>query len=102
MAHSNGAPEPRFHVDMLEPARHQLRAIALERPEADVVGAFRKVLRRLQHDPRQEGEPLYHFPKLHMTIRRVAEIPLYVEYGVHDREPVVVIRRIAGFAKPAS
>ncbi len=67
MAQTNGAAKPRFRVDMLGLAGPQLRAIAFDRPAADVVGAFRTILRRLQLDPREEGEPLYHFAKLHMT-----------------------------------
>ena len=102
MAQSNGSPRPRFDVDMLEPVRQRLRQIARDRPGADVVSAFRSLLSRLQRDPRQEGEPLYHMPKLQMTIRRHSVLPLYAEYGVHDERPVVIIRRIAAFAETAS
>ncbi len=102
MAHSNGTHGPRFRVGMLELAKQQLRdvakSLAEDGSESDVAAAFRKMLRRLERDPREYGEPLFHYRKLKMTVRCAAAMPLYVVYGVHDEQPVVVIRRIAALS----
>ena len=41
--------------------------------------------------------PLYHMRKMKMVIYHIVDCPLYFEYGVHDEEPVVVIRWVAEF-----
>lgn len=41
---------------------------------------------------------MYHLRKMRMEVRKSAIRPLYIEYGVHDQRPVVVIRHIAALA----
>lgn len=98
MAGSNGASGPRFRVSMLEFAKEQLRDIAEAAAGSDsdseVAAALRKMLRRLERDPREYGEPLFHYRESKMTVRCAALVPLYIVYGVHDEQPVVVIRRV--------
>jgi ParE toxin of type II toxin-antitoxin system, parDE len=102
MAHLNGTSGPRFRVSMLEVAKEQLRdiavAVAKSGSDSDVAAAFRNTLRSLELDPRELGEPLFHYRKLKMTVRCAALIPLYIVYAVHDEQPVVVIRRVAALA----
>ena len=99
MPGSNGVSGPRFRVSLLEFANAQLREIADSAAESGsdlaVATALRKMLRRLERDPREFGEPLFHYREAEMTVRCAAEVPLYIVYGVHDVQPVVVIRRVA-------
>jgi hypothetical protein len=37
-----------------------------------------------------------------MTVRKASIRPLYIEYGVHDEQPVVVIRRVRWLDDPAT
>jgi hypothetical protein len=66
-----------------------------------VVEAMRQIRERLRIDPREFGEPMYRLPSMRMLVRCAAVGPLYVEYGVHDIERVVVIRRVRWLADPA-
>jgi hypothetical protein len=92
----------RYTVEMLGRARDEYldilrRADAVDRG-SDVSDAYRNVLSRLASDPRGFGEPLYDLRKMRMQVLRGTVPPLYVEYGVHDDTPLVVIRRIVWLA----
>ena len=50
--------------------------------------------------PREFGEPLRHFRRMKMTVRTAAIRPLYIEFGVHDEQPMVVIRRFRWMSAP--
>ena len=98
MGQSNGERRPRHSVGALGAATSQLSDILEEAARTgtheSVIAAFANIRARLHRDPHHFGEPLYHLRKLKMTVRCVAVIPLFVEYGVHDEQPVVVIRRV--------
>lgn len=102
MGQSNGKHQPRYSLGAIGAAQIQLTAI-LEKAAADgtqiaATKALDVIEARLRTDPTTFGEPLYHLRKAKMIIRCVAVIPLYVEYGVHDEQPVVVIRRVVSLA----
>ena len=106
MARSNGTSGPRFRVSMLESAKAQLREIADFVAEggsnSDIAAAFRKMLRRLERDPREFGEPLFHYRQSKMTVRCAASHPLYIVYGVHDEQSIVVVRLVVSLAAGAA
>lgn len=55
---------------------------------------------RLNRDPSEFGEPMYHLDGMQMEVRKAAIEPLYIEYGVHDEWPVVIIRRVQWLSDP--
>src|SRR6476646_10746550 len=97
---------PGFTIELTGLARAQLRMIgrhAKYTGAADVIAeAFRQLLRRLSHDPRGLGEPMCHLKPVRMHVYNATVRPLYVEYGVHDEEPVVVIRYAARMSPPSA
>jgi hypothetical protein len=97
---------PEYAVEMTGFARAQLRAIGRRALYAggggEVVAAFRQIPDRLRSDPRTCGEPMYHLRRMRVEVRKVAVRPLYVESGVHDQRPVVIIRHVAALDDPAA
>jgi hypothetical protein len=103
MTESNGHP-PRFSVELTGLARAQLRAIGRHAKYTGTAGevaeAFGRILHRLSRDPRGFGEPMYRLKVMRMDVFNGTVRPLYIEYGVHDEEPVVVIRYVARMSPP--
>lgn len=97
MTTSNGSLG-RYSVDLTGVARADyLAAIrAAEEVEAgqSVIDGLSRIWARLQHDPREFGEPMYHLDAMRMEVRNAAMASIYVEYGVHDDKPVVLVRRV--------
>ena len=91
-------------VEMPGRVRDQLRQMARSAAEMGqgykVTDVVARILSRLQHSPLEFGEPLYRLRKMRMEVRRGAINPVYVEYGVHDDAPLVVIRRVVWLAQP--
>ena len=56
--------------------------------------AFFKALARLRIDAREAGEPQYRLHAMKMTVMALTVPPLYITYGVHEEQHVVVVRRI--------
>jgi hypothetical protein len=87
-----------FSVDFTLPARIDLVSIlqrAVGRPVfGEIQTAAFRIEERLKQDPRGIGDPLYHLRAMKMTIMSVTEPPLYICYGVHDIDSVVVIRSV--------
>ncbi len=87
-----------FTVDFTLPARIDLVSLlqrAIGRPAFyQIEAAYNRAEVRLQENARGIGDPLYHLRAMKMTIMSVTEPPLYVCYGVHDVDPVVVIRSV--------
>ena len=98
MGAGNGKPQPRFSIGLIGHADSELQAIgkdaAIAGVGAVVEATYQAILARLRRDPVEFGEPLFHIAKMRMAIRCAVIAPLYVEYGIHDEKPVVVIRRI--------
>jgi hypothetical protein len=60
----------------------------------EIQNAILEATRRLRESARSIGEPLYRLPAMKMTVMSLTVPPLYVLYGVHDDQNVVVVRRI--------
>ena len=93
-----------FKVEFTGLAREQYRN-ALRRAKnasrSEELGtAMRTLVVQLTDTPTEIGEPMYRLHSMKMDVRRVALAPVYLEYGVHLSEPLVVIRRVVGMAKP--
>jgi hypothetical protein len=102
---ANGTP-PGFSVGVPGVIRDQLRDVAERAAEVGMGGrvnaAFGAIISRPQRDPREFGEALYDLRGMRMQVRAGAIDPLYIEYGVHDEQPVVVIRRVRWLDDPAA
>jgi hypothetical protein len=57
-----------------------------------VTRAFRQILRRLELDPFQVGEPTYRLPGLRLRVRTVLVRPLVIDFAIHEDQPLVFIR----------
>lgn len=97
MSTGNGSAD-RHTVELLGDVRDELVRIARRAAERgtgrDVTRAFAAIVARLRSNPRAFGEPLYDLRHIRMQIWRGLVPPLYVEYGVHEVRPLVVIRRV--------
>ena len=104
MSGSNGS-SGRYLVDVLGGVRLELRDIArraaLSGEGGRVRRAYAAIIGRLRQDAREFGEPMYHLDAMKMEVRKAAIAPLYIEYGVHDDKPVVVIRRVRWLGNPS-
>ena len=96
----------RFRVTFTGLAReHFLAAVADARDEERgdaLVRSMGILLRKLEEDARECGEPMYRVRSMKMMIRRAALVPIYIVYGVHESRPEVVINRVIGMAEPDS
>ena len=99
MTESNGS----YRVDIIGPARRDYLDIVRRAQDAGlgvaVVEAYRRLL-CLAQNPREFGEPMYHLSGMRMEVRNASVRPLYIEYGVHDEQPIVVIRRVRWLDDP--
>lgn len=99
MADANGEG-PIYQVDFTDAAIAQARQVAqraiyLNRGW-DVAGALRHIIRTLKAAPREFGDPMYRLRKMKMRVYSATHPPLYIQYGVHDERPVVIVRRVVG------
>ena len=103
---SNGFNPLHYRLGMTGPAKDEYRRIGVEAVDAglgtNVKQAMRAIVARLRTDPAGFGEPLYRMTKLKMMIRCAAISPLFVEYGVPDTEPVIIIRKVRWLVDPAA
>ncbi len=91
---------------MIGKAEAEYLAICAESVEHElhgpVIASMSQILERLAKDPRDVGEPLFRLSKLEMMVRCAAISPLRIEYGVHNSEPVVIIRKVRWLVDPAA
>jgi hypothetical protein len=59
-----------------------------------VTRALRQIVRRLEHDPFQTGEPAYRLPGLRMQVRTVIIRPLVIDFAVCEDQPLVFIKGV--------
>ncbi len=87
-----------FRIDFTVQARIDLVSLlqrAVGRPAfVEIEAAYLRVQERLRTSARSIGDPLYHLRAMKMTVMSLTEPPLYIGFGVHDEEPVVVVRAI--------
>ena len=95
-------PDTPFAVEVTGLARAQLKAITRHATYSGsaeaVVTAFREIVARLRQQPREAGDPMYRLRAIRFQVYNLAVRPLYVEYGVHDTTPLVVIRHAAALS----
>ena len=91
-----------FKVEFVSFAMAQLRQLAqraIFRNQGQVLAkSIREAVNRLKTDPIGSGEPLYRLHHMKMLICRAVFPPLFIEYGVHEDRPVVIIRHVSGLA----
>jgi hypothetical protein len=103
----NGASESHRPaiVELTGLARAQLRAVSRYATYAvageAVAEAARELFARLRSDPREFGAVMYRVRKLRMEVRHAVVPPLYVEYGIRDQRPHVIIRHVARLPESA-
>jgi len=95
---------PRYKVAFTGLASEQLKAVVRRAESYDkpalFADAIRLLLEQLVSKPNEVGEPMYRLQSMKMDVRRVALAPVYLEYGVHRTEPLVIVRRVVGMAEP--
>ena len=55
---------------------------------------MKAAIRLVRSSARSIGEPLYHLSAMKMTMMSLMVPPLYVIYGVHDDQNVVIVQRV--------
>lgn len=56
--------------------------------------ALRSIVKRLQTDPNEFGEPLYPLPILRLQVQCTAVRPIYVDFAVSEDQPLVFIKAV--------
>jgi hypothetical protein len=59
-----------------------------------ILDAIRQILKRLQQDPMDFGEPLYRLPALRMQICHGAVGPLFIDFAICEDQPLVFIKGV--------
>lgn len=67
-----------------------------------VFTALRRTESLLRRDPSAVGTRMYEVRRLRLSLRQLATGPVYVEFGVHDDQLQVVIRRVRWLDDPAA
>jgi len=73
------------------------RAIAIGIGKA-VLAAIKSMRQRLEADPTNYGEPLFHLPAIQMQVRMAIEIPLLIHFALHEEQRLVFIQRVRGMS----
>jgi hypothetical protein len=58
------------------------------------LSALRHIYQRLRNDPHGFGEPMYRLPAIKMLVCTGAYLPVVVDFGIHETEPMVIIRDV--------
>lgn len=67
----------------------------------EALAAIQAILRQLQQNPNNVGEPLYRLPGLRMQVRTVVVSPLAVDFGVCEGRPLVFLRGVQLLSLPS-
>jgi hypothetical protein len=78
-------------VERLEQLQH--RAARQGRGEQSLT-AIKHIVRQLEEDPTEFGEPLYRLTSLKLQIRTCSVRPLVVDFAVHQELPLVFLKGI--------
>lgn len=86
-----------YQVVYLHQALEQFRRLHEEARKKgwglQVLLAGQEVHEALRSDPVGFGDPIFHFRELHLQILTRCRSPIFLEYGVHETQPVVFVRR---------
>lgn len=87
-----------YYVDVSGELRERIKACyheaVKENRQDQFLAALTEINRRLTEDPKNLGDPLYRLRLLKLQIYSSAIRPVFVEYGVSEEHPIVVLRRI--------
>jgi len=84
--HCSGAiAEALRRLQRLTPGATRKKAIA---------SALKQIVKRLQLDPLEFGEPYYRLPALRLQIRTCVVTPLVVHFAVSEEQPLVFIKAV--------
>jgi hypothetical protein len=96
MSQPNGEKR-RYRVLGSEQVVQALRAFQVQAANEgrgeDALAAIRKIIKQLQENPHEVGEPLYRLPSLRMQICSVTVRPLVVGFGICEDRPIVRFQR---------
>lgn len=99
---ANPPDPPEYSVESTDFAVAQFRQLAriaiMRGRGRELARSMMRAQKRLRKAPFEVGEPLYRLRNMKMLVCRAVFPPLFIEYGVHEDRPVVVIRRVAGLA----
>ena len=73
---------------------YELQDSATGKQKKEIADAFWAVVKRLQVDPHDFGEPLYRLPSMRMQVRTSVVPPLAVIFAVCEDRPHVFIKRV--------
>jgi hypothetical protein len=65
----------------------------------EFMAALKIIVERLEHEPWEFGEPLYHLPVLKMQLRCAAVRPLFIDFAVCEDQPLVFVKAIKLLSK---
>ena len=96
-AHGNGQPTL-YQVTQLGPVpqaiKDQYARAQLDGNGQKFLKAMRHVYQRLRQNPHSFGEPKYPLHAMHMIVYLGMHDQLVVEFGIHETEPLVVVRSV--------
>jgi len=97
MKQGNGQPTV-YRVSQLGPVKQALRDDYLrargEGTGKQYLAAVQHIYQRLRQDPHGFGEPKFNLPAMQMVVHVAIHRPLVVVFGIHEKEPLVVIRSV--------
>ncbi|HZU34476.1 MAG TPA: hypothetical protein VFA18_01135 [Gemmataceae bacterium] len=94
MSEPNGPPE--FKVVLAQYLKERADQLHDAAEEYGLGNRFIEALKviddALRREPRAFGDPVFRLPALRLTVFIRAVFPLAVDYGVHDKLPLVIVR----------
>lgn len=94
MSDTNGSPAYKVVISTyLTQQAYKLHDVAVEHNLGKAfVEALDVIERGLRTNPREFGDPLFRLPALKLQIYMRGVFPIAVDYGVHDKLPLVIVR----------
>jgi hypothetical protein len=102
-SHGNGQPK-NYRLTHLGPVKQalaeQYARAKIQGHGAVFIAALEHVYNRLRSNPHSLGEPKYPLHALQLVVYLGIHLPVVVEFGIHDTEPLVVIRSLKYLDNP--
>jgi hypothetical protein len=64
------------------------------------LAAIEYVVARMRHDPHNLGEPIFPLHKMNVIAHLAFIPPLTIEFGIHQHQPIVFLRRTSYIPPP--